>query len=226
MAHDEIVPFLTQKFSFLPDDDQEWYVHDMQELRFDPNNPNRFGIVVRMVPLPGRDVQGDDFANATLKAERIFVPFSSFAYFGVGNIFQNGRMIERANGYTDVYKTIFKPRFLTDGNFGRFGFNMPVGIRENHTYPINEPASRTTNFSVPILKGRDGNEPAYLFTWEVIRFYLAGFSRLSEALIMRHALAHSDLYNLVKEFSRYLRLVGDAGSKSSNIVPRMTMPSK
>ena len=264
MAHDEIIPFSTQKLAFLPNDDQEWVVHDLQELQFDPNNPERFGIVVQMLRLPSRDIKGSDFANAKLEARRIFVPFSSFAYFGVGNIFQRGRMIERALNYKDVYKTIFKPRYLADGRFGRFGPNMPVGIRENFSYPIDEPLPRHLNYKVPILKGRDGNEPAYLFMWEVIRFYLAGFSRLSEALIARHAfpeidqpplylkgetgldgrtyvisptrafadratatqlaiiLAHSDISNLVEEFSKYLRL---AHSLGTDLIPRITMPS-
>ena len=264
MAHDEIIPFSTQKLSFLPNDDQEWMVHDLHELRFDPNNPERFGIVVQMVRLPGRDIKGSDFANAKLEARRIFIPFSSFAYFGVGNIFQRGRMIERAHSYKDVYKTIFKPRFLADGRFGRFGPNMPVGIQENFSYPIDQPLPRQLHHKVPILKGRDGNEAAYLFMWEIIRFYLAGFSRLSEALIIRHAfpeidqpplynedesgldgrtyvlsptiafadratatqlaiiLAHSDISNLVVEFSKYLRL---AHSQGVDLVPRITMPS-
>jgi len=192
MAYDEIIPFSTQKLSFLPNDDHEWMVHDLQELRFDPNNPDRFGIVVQMLRLPSRDIKGSEYANSKVEHRRVFVPFSSFAYFGVGNIFQRGRMIERACGYSNIYKSIFKPRFLTDGRFGRFGHNMPVGIQENFSYPIDEPIPRRLGHKVPILKGRHGGEPAYLFLWEVIRFYLAGFSRLSEALIVRNAFPEID----------------------------------
>lgn len=192
MAQNEITPFSTRKLSFLPDDDDEWIVHDLQELRFDPNNPDRFGIVVLMLRLPDRSVIGNDYRNSIVEPRRVFVPFSSFAYFGVGNIFQRGYMIERAFGYSNAYRSLFKPRFLTDGRYGRFGRNMSVGIHEHFSYPMDEPLPRTLNCKVPILKGRDGGGPAYLFMWEVIRFYLAGFSRLSEALILRHAFPEID----------------------------------
>lgn len=198
MDHKEITPLSTHKLSFLPDDDEEWIVHDLQELRFDPNNPDRFGIVVQMLRLPNRNVVGADFANAKLEARRIFVPFASFVYFGMGNIFQRGRMIERASGYSNVYKSIFKPRFLTDGRFSRFGHNLPVGIQENFSYHIDEPVPRFLNHKIPILRGRDSGEPAYLFMWEIIRFYLAGFSRMSEALISHLAypeIDHPPLYD-------------------------------
>ena len=180
-----VLPFAVPKLSYLPDDDNYYWVHTIEGIATSKIDPEDFRVLVRLIRMPS---DGADL-DRTPVFERIsvHVPLADFRFFGMGARFQYQRQIDRAWSHKTESILSLKSHRFVDAFIGRKSLSEPAAVHVHNTYTFSDVELVNIQEGGPYLESMYRGRLIYFPMMELVRFYFSNFDRLSRRLIMIHA---------------------------------------